>query len=402
MIATPITAELIHGAIELEATPRGIRPHRLPRAVRERDADQQLSLMEAQPSGVRLEMVTAARSITVAMHATRVAYRGVDRMRGAVDVVVDGADHGTHVLAHGDRVELDMQTGESRFVPGDTDRIVIDGLPAGEKSVEVWLPHNEAIELVSLHSDLPVGPDDRRRPVWVHHGSSISQGSNSTSPTRTWPAVAARRAGVSLHNLGFGGSALVDPFMARVIRDTPADLISIKLGINVVNHDAMRLRSFVPAVHGFLDTIRDGHPTTPILLVSPIFCGIHEDTPGPGAIDPTSLGTGGMRFVATGRPGDTAQGRLTLQVIRTALAGVVEARSDDSNLSYLDGLALYGETDARAHPLPDSLHPDTATHELIGERFAAAHLVIPGDDSRREPSRARHPLGRLQRHHAAC
>jgi hypothetical protein len=35
----------------------------------------------------------------------------------------------------------------------------------------------------------------------------------------------------------------VDQFTARVIRDSPADVISVKLGINVVNLDAMRLRA---------------------------------------------------------------------------------------------------------------------------------------------------------------
>ena len=53
------------------------------------------------------------------------------------------------------------------------------------------------------------------------------------------------------------------------MRDTPADLISVKIGINLVNTDLMRLRAFGPAVHGFLDTIREGHPTTPLLVVSP-------------------------------------------------------------------------------------------------------------------------------------
>ena len=53
------------------------------------------------------------------------------------------------------------------------------------------------------------------------------------------------------------------------MRDTPADLISVKIGINLVNTDLMRLRAFGPAVHGFLDTIREGHPSTPLLVVSP-------------------------------------------------------------------------------------------------------------------------------------
>src|SRR3546814_5635422 len=58
-------------------------------------------------------------------------------------------------------------------------------------------------------------------------------------------------------------------------------------------------------------------------------------------------------------------------LFRSALASVVEHRADDPNLHYLDGTTLYGAGDAVEHPLPDALHPDTATHRLIGERFAA-------------------------------
>lgn len=370
MITTPLTADLLHGATELESTDRGLRPHRLPKAVIDRYAEQHLTLMEAQPSGVRVAVVTTARSVTLEVHATRVAYRGLERARGALDVVVDAAMLGSYRLTQGDLVELDMQTGATTFGAGTSDQVTVIDLPPGEKTIEIWLPHNEQVDLVALHSDAPVRPAPRSGPVWLHHGSSISQGSNATSPTRIWPVVAARSAGAQLHNLGFGGSAMVDPFVARVMRDTPADLISVKFGINVVNLDAMRLRTFVPAVHGFLDTIRDGHPTTPLLVVSPVFCAIHEDTPGPGAVDPATFGTDTVKFVATGTQGDTANGRLTLQVVRQALEELVDRRSDDPNLHYLDGRTLYGETDARHHPLPDALHPDTTTHAFMGERFA--------------------------------
>jgi hypothetical protein len=184
--------------------------------------------------------------------------------------------------------------------------------------------------------------------------------------------IAARSAGVDLVNLGFGGSALLDPFTARTIRDTPADLISLKIGINVVNTDLMRLRAFGPAVHGFLDTIRDGHPDVPLLVVSPLLCPIHEDTPGPGAFDDAALAEGVVRFRATGDPAERAAGKLTLTVIRDQLAALVEQRAgSDPNLHYLDGLRLYGPGDAEDLPLPDRLHPDAATHRLIGERFAA-------------------------------
>ena len=112
---------------------------------------------------------------------------------------------------------------------------------------------------------------------------------------------------MELINLGLGGSALLDPFTARALRDTPADLISVKIGINLVNTDLMRLRAFTPAVHGFLDTIREGHPTTPLLVVSPILCPIHEDTPGPSALDLTALSAGQLRFRGHGRPGGAAR-----------------------------------------------------------------------------------------------
>lgn len=133
----------------------------------------------------------------------------------------------------------------------------------------------------------------------------------------------------------------------------------------------MRFRALGPAVHGFLDTIRDGHPETPLLVISPIHCPIHEDTPGPGAFDLETLAAGELRFRATGDPSERAAGKLTLGVIRDELNRIVSQRSpEDPNLHYLDGRALYGEQDSIELPLPDALHPDTATHHLMGERFA--------------------------------
>ncbi|NEE54018.1 lipase, partial [Streptomyces sp. SID8455] len=105
------------------------------------------------------------------------------------------------------------------------------GLADGEKDVEIWLPHDETTELVALRSDAPLlTPRPSGRPVWLHHGSSISHGSNAATPTGTWPALAAAHGGADLINLGFSGSALLDPFTARAMRDTPADLISVKIG----------------------------------------------------------------------------------------------------------------------------------------------------------------------------
>jgi hypothetical protein len=365
-INTPLIPTLLRGAIELERTTHGVLPHRLPAWARAQCADPQLAMVEAQPSGVRLAFRTRATVVELDTLPTKRVYAGTPpRPDGVYDLLVDGRLAGQASVAGGNTLTIDLTTGSTTSRPGPPGTLRFTGLPAAPKDVEIWLPHNETTELVALRTDAPVEPvPDRGRRVWLHHGSSISHGSDAAGPTSTWPALAASLGGVELINLGLGGSALLDPFTARTLRDTPADLISVKLGINLVNTDLMRLRAFTPAVHGFLDTIREGHPATPLLVVSPILCPIHEDTPGPSAADLTA---GGLRFRATGDPADPT--RLTLNVIRDELARVVKQRAD-VNLHYLDGRELYGEADHAELPLPDLLHPDAEAHRRIGARFA--------------------------------
>jgi GDSL-like Lipase/Acylhydrolase family len=375
---TPITADVLRGALDLERTQRGVLPHRLPAWARRQIPDDQSALAEAQPAGVRLVFRTRATAIELDVLPTRMAYLGAPpRPPGVYDLMVDGRLTGRATVPDGNVRTMDMATGSVSTRPGPVGTLRFTELAAGMKEVQIWLPHNEITELVALRTNAPTdAPPLLGRTVWLHHGSSISQGSNAESPTSTWAALAAFAAGVELVNLGFGGGALLDPFVARAMRDTPADLISVKIGINLVNTDLMRLRGFAPAVHGFLDTIRDGHPSTPLLVVSPLLCPIHERTPGPAAPDLSRLGSGVLSFLATGDPEDRT--RLTLEIIRDELSRITTQRAtEDPNLFYLDGRGLYGEKDLIDLPLPDQLHPDPAAHRRIGRRFA--ELVLGGD-----------------------
>ncbi|WP_406390886.1 GDSL-type esterase/lipase family protein [Streptomyces sp. NBC_00882] len=372
-ITTPVTADLLRGALDVEHTEHGVLPHRLPARARAQNTDGQLAMAESQPSGVRLVFRTRATAVELDALPTKRAYVGAPpRPDGVYDLVVDGRPTGQGSVLGGNVITVDMAEGTSEVRPGPHGTVRFDGLSGEVKDVEIWLPHNETTELISLRTDAPVEPAppaDRR--VWLHHGSSISHGSDAASSRNTWPAVAARLGGVELVNLGLAGSALLDPFTARAVRNAPADLISVKIGINIVNHDVMRLRAFGPAVHGFLDTIREGHPDTPLLVVSPILCPMHEDTPGPCFPDVSELGEGRLRFRTLGDPAERASGKLTLQVIREELTRIVKQRAaEDPNLHYLDGRELYGENDSAELPLPDDLHPDAATHRRMGERFA--------------------------------
>lgn len=380
-ITTPITAELLRGALELERTEHGMLPHRLPARARAQGADGQLAMVEAQPSGVRLVFRTRATVVELDTLPTKMVYKGAPpRPDGVYDLLVDGRLAGQSHASGGNVLTVDMASGSAETRPGPVGTVRFPGLPDRVKDVEIWLPYNEITQLVALRTDAPVetAPASGRK-KWLHHGSSISHGSNAASPTTTWPALAASLGGVELTNLGLGGSALLDPFTARTLRDTPADLISVKIGINLVNTDLMRLRAFGPAVHGFLDTIREGHPTTPLLVISPILCPIHEDTPGPSAPDFSDLSAGILRFRAAGDPAERAAGKLTLNVIRDELARLVKQRAaDDPHLHYLDGRDLYGEADLAELPLPDQLHPDAPTHRRMAGRFAALAFTSDG------------------------
>lgn len=75
-ITTPITAELLRGAIELERTAHGLLPHRLPARARTQCTDGQLAMVEAQPSGVRLAFRTRATAVELDTLPTKRLYVG--------------------------------------------------------------------------------------------------------------------------------------------------------------------------------------------------------------------------------------------------------------------------------------------------------------------------------------
>jgi len=389
-LLTPLGPRFIRGAVEIEQTPAGFLPHRLPAWARARARDPQLALAAAQGAGVRLVFETASRWLELVLRATRPA-GGPD---GVCDLLVDGRLARQASVRGARPMQIDVVSGMTTPAGADLQRLRFGDLPGARKTVEIWLPHDQAIELVALRSPAPVTPlGAARKRRWLHHGGSISQGTNAAHPSGTWPAVAALRAGVDLLNLGLAGNALLDPFMARTIRDLDADLISLKIGIDLVNTDLMRLRAFGPAVHGFLDTIRDGHPATPLFVVSPLCSPIHEDVPGPTRFETDALAAGRVLYRAAGDVNEVAEGKLTLGVIRQELEAIVRERAAvDPNLHYLDGRRLYGVADSARLALRDELHPDDAGHRLIGRRFAdlvLGHAPVAYRDIAPDRARAR-------------
>lgn len=354
----------IIGAMGFDFRSKGVGPRRLPDWTRSQ-LPEMLSVMVRMPSGVRLVFETDARQISLQVLVTRIERQG--DTRAAVFELESMAGDRRQVQMHGgNKLIVDQDEPSSFHVErGQVESVIFDDLPSGRKQFMLWLPHNAYVELVSLQAtDATVlRPGHQTGKRWYHHGSSISHCMEAISPADIWPAVAARKGAMTLYNLGFGGQCHLDPFVARTLRDSDAEFISIKVGINIINMDSMRERVFLPMLHGFIDTIREVKKDTPVLLVSPIFCPSAEKHPGP-----TLANESGVFETFDGNE-YLRQGCLTLQRVRQLISDFVEIRGDE-NLFYLDGLTLFSQADVE--DLPDALHPNPAGYIRMGDRFAEA------------------------------
>jgi hypothetical protein len=362
LLGNPIAA---HGAMDYDERGSGISPRRLPAWTR-MQTPQMMDVMVRMPSGVRLRFNTTSGRLGIEFLATNMVTPPAERRPIVFNLEVDGKLEHAHSTA-GNCIILDRRNpGEFELERGEPDTVWFD-LSGTTGEVEVWLPHNAFVELRNLHIDDDAAvkaPAPANKPRWVHYGSSISHCMEAVEPALTWPAVAARDSGLALQSFGFGGQCHLDQFVARTIRDIPSDLISIKTGINVINMDSMRERVFVPALHGFIDTIREGQATTPILLISPIYCPSAEHNPGPTIPDERG------QFVTLPGHEEIREGCMTLTRVRELIAGVVEERraAGDRELHYLDGLTLFGADDS--DNLPDALHPNAEGYVRMGQRAA--------------------------------
>src|SRR5262249_58552772 len=84
-----------------------------------------------------------------------------------------------------------------------------------------------------------------------------------TRPSRTWTAQVARARGLRHTVLAFPGGCHLDPMLARLIRDLPAEYLSLEVALNALQQASLSPRTYAPALIGFVRTVRDGAPRGP-------------------------------------------------------------------------------------------------------------------------------------------
>ncbi|MFI0938743.1 GDSL-type esterase/lipase family protein [Streptomyces sp. NPDC021020] len=314
------------GVAELERTAEGLLPRRIPAGRLATALSPGFTAKAAMPAGVRFGVRTDAVELALRLNATGDA--------APLDVRVDGALVRRAALS------------------GACEVVVPLGPPAGPdgpREVEVWLPHlgSTRVSEVGFRGHRVLLPAVRPGPRWVTYGSSLTHSMFAAGPSETWAALTAARRGWRLHNLGFAAEAHLDPVVARTIRDLPADLVSVELGINVYLRESFSPRSWGPAVCGFVETVRDGHPDLPLAVVTPLASPTRENVPN-------KVG-------------------LTLRQVREGTVAAVRVLEGlgDRNLHIVDGLSVLPVDEAGEH-LADGLHPTAEGEHVLAARIGPA------------------------------
>jgi len=315
-----LNSETILGAISLEKSEGLISPWRIFHEEKDFHTPNQLNGTAEIPAGVRITFETTSSTIKVEFAASEVKIE--------FDVVIDRELVKTIIVS-----------------PKDTSFTVND-LLAGNKVVEIYLSQRQkvAVRNVYIAKDANWNAYSSLKRKWLAYGSSITQCQAAESPSQTWPAITAAELDLDLTCLGFSGQCQYEPMIARTIRDTPVDFISLCAGINIYGANSYNERTFQAIIIGFIKIIREKHTKVPIVLSSPIFGTFREETPNVVGF--------------------------TLIEMRRQVQEIVEIfrRNGDDHLFYVNGLDIMGEEHAGL--LPDELHPNAEGYKLMGHNFA--------------------------------
>jgi lysophospholipase L1-like esterase len=191
-----------------------------------------------------------------------------------------------------------------------------------------------------------------RLPRWICYGDSIAEGWCASEPAGAWPHAVAREHGLDVVNLGYAGSARGEIASAEEIAALPAELLTIAHGTNCWARTPHGVALFAEGLRAFLAIVREGHPRTPIVAVSPI---LRPDAEG-------------------------ARNRLgaTLADLRAAFEAVVrERRAAGDPIALVPGHALLGR-----ERLPDGIHPDDAGHAQLARALGPVHSRVLREGAR--------------------
>lgn len=246
----------------------------------------------------------------------------------------------------GREVFLNIICPETGCMGNKTFETVLNNLSDGTKmrNYTVNMPIFSEIKrmYIGVSQDCNIGEGkpyiNEGKPV-VYYGSSITQGSICSRPGNTYEAVISQKYNLDHYNLGFGGSALGEPNMAKFIADM--DMIAFVMDYD---HNAPSAEHLENTHYNFYKIIRDKQPNLPIIMVTrpDYFTDFRKE------------------------PDDVTRGVIEGNYNRAIADG-------DENVYYIDGRTLFGN-DHPENCVIDINHPtDLGFYrmaEVIGDKLA--------------------------------
>ena len=281
-------------------------------------------MMAQVPAGVRLELAGDATAVTIRYETTtdQTGYRG------------DGA--GITFAAwttRGQLADAPAELGEGEVtLPLAEDEPTIVYLPEGMRP---WV-----LEVRGADGEVRPAP---AQPRWVVYGDSVAEGWIASEPAGAWPAIAGRAQGLDHVNLGYAGAARGETASAEQVAKLTADVITVCHGTNCWTRTPHSVAQMQANTDAFLEILRQDHPTTPIVVASPVIRPDAEETPN-------RLGA-------------------TLADLRRAMEVVTRTRIEagDDRLHLVEG----GDVLAEEH-MGDGIHPDDTGHRLMADEIGRA------------------------------
>jgi GDSL-like Lipase/Acylhydrolase family/N-terminus of Esterase_SGNH_hydro-type len=208
-----------------------------------------------QPSGGRIRFATDATSVAI-----RLRYERHGRMHNMCTVGQMGVD----LYADGRYWRTAFPTEA-----GDLEATYFAETPREQRQLTLYLPlyHPVKVRAVGVDDDATVGPPAPfavPRPV-VFYGSSITQGGCASRGGLSYQAILGRALNIDFVNLGLSGNGRGEPELARALAEIDAAAFVIDFAQNCPTVEELRER-YAP----FLRVIRDAHPRTPMVCITPI------------------------------------------------------------------------------------------------------------------------------------
>ena len=256
---------------------------------------------------IRVGLLAQSPDVSVMYHITSVGQNGFD-------LYVDGGYLGSAAPDKQGKIEKTWTVGRDRRM----------------RDITFYLPlyKGVAVKEVTLDADAKVEPPSPfaiPKPV-VYYGSSITQGGCASNPGLSCQAIVSRWLNVDFVNLGFSGNGMGEPALARAIAEIDASCYVLDYWGNP-GPDAYR-----DTLPPFTDILRQRHPGTPILVVSPFY----------------------FPAESAGGPVGEAQARK-----RAIAREFVEQRrrAGDANIAFVDGLEMLSRDQAAG--LVDGVHANS-------------------------------------------